>query len=924
MAQKKPTPQKELKPAPTPETPTDAAPEEAATPDAPAAKEKPAKAAKKPKPKPAPKVNRSQGVWGIDLGQCSLKAVRLEEVDGVIQATAFDFVEHAKILSQPDADREALIREALEKFLANNNHLKGDKVAISVPGQSALTRFVKLPPVQQDKIADIVKFEAKQQIPFNLDEVIWDYQKVGEGAVTEGFAMDTEIGLFAMKRDAIQAALQHFGDVGVEVDYVQIAPLALCNYLTYDALGVTPGQESTPTQGCVVALDMGADSTNLVITNGGKIIWQKVISTGGNHFTRALTKDLKLTFAKAEHTKRNAAKSKDLKLILAALKPVLNDFEGELKRSLNYFQNSHRSAQLEYVLGMGNAFRLPGLQKFLEEKLGLPVKRLQKYSRLTGDAVLNAPAFQENLGTFATAYGLALQGLEKGRLYTNLLPPELRTERMIRAKKPWAVAAAALLLVGLGATALRYGLDYAVYTDPGLGRAMTSATSTASSASSADSEINTAVTKAKGEEEGVKSIVSGQKEHTNWMELLNFISAATPRPDASNLPNAQVRTRYFDQKPIDINTRRGAMSGKDAFDYFLKRQGTLQIAPVIEEPETGVGPGMGPGSIGPGAVGPVGPTGPGPGSGQPLTPEEELGQGIDDLIQFNIEAVDCRYCSNLENYFKALKQRQAQKGNYRPLASYEAPPKNPFATLPGEAADKGWVVELRGYTFHAGKRTFIVDTLLENLAQMGRPDVDKSPPAPMGDGQPMPMPMPMAGEQPALAADAVAELAKKGPVLNRVSHVVLVEVETTSTGDTANLKFAGQSVLDQLVRESALAGGLGGMPGPGMPGPGSPGEPPTPGAGGGETPGGATGPSRDSWQPLAGGGGAGGFGGPGEAGSGFRPPPGTGPGVPGTGPGGATPVTSSKHQRTEFIILFVWYEPTPSDAQRGPAGGTNP
>src|SRR6516225_4294264 len=183
------------------------------------------------------------GVWGVDLGQCALKAMRLEEIDGQVTATAFDYVEHPKILSQPDADPEQLTREALDKFLSRNS-LRGDIVAISVPGQSGLARFVKLPPVEEKKIADIVRFEAKQQIPFNLEEVVWDYQKIGSGVVTDGFAMETEIGLFAMKRDMVGRYLQHFKDVGVEVNIVQMAPLALCNYVAYDLLGKgAPGEE---------------------------------------------------------------------------------------------------------------------------------------------------------------------------------------------------------------------------------------------------------------------------------------------------------------------------------------------------------------------------------------------------------------------------------------------------------------------------------------------------------------------------------------------------------------------------------------------------------------------------------------------------------------------------------------------------------
>src|SRR5580658_8116444 len=177
----------------------------------------------------------AKGVWGIDIGQCALKALRLELVDGKPTATAFDYVEHTKILSQPDADPDALIREALDKFLSRNQ-VKLDEVAIGIAGQSGLARFVKLPPVEEKKISEIVKFEAKQQIPFNLDEVVWDYQKIGAGMVMDGFAMDTEIGLFAMKRDLINRAMQHFVDLGVDVHYVQMAPLALCNYVAFDLL----------------------------------------------------------------------------------------------------------------------------------------------------------------------------------------------------------------------------------------------------------------------------------------------------------------------------------------------------------------------------------------------------------------------------------------------------------------------------------------------------------------------------------------------------------------------------------------------------------------------------------------------------------------------------------------------------------------
>src|SRR5688500_18015006 len=220
----------------------------------------------------------NKGVWGIDIGQSALKALRCEMIDGKPTATAFDYVEHTKILSQPDADPDTLIREALEKFLSRND-VKNDEVAVGIAGQSGLARFVKLPPVEEKKIAEIVKFEAKQQIPFPLDEVVWDFQKVAGGEVVDGFAMETEVGLFALKRDVISRYLGYFGGSKIEVHAIQMSPLALVNYTTYDVLKKggrvpappeeAPADDETPRGKvrCVVVLDIGTEASNLIITD---------------------------------------------------------------------------------------------------------------------------------------------------------------------------------------------------------------------------------------------------------------------------------------------------------------------------------------------------------------------------------------------------------------------------------------------------------------------------------------------------------------------------------------------------------------------------------------------------------------------------------------------------------------------------------
>ncbi len=92
--------------------------------------------------------------------------------------------------------------------------------------------------------------------------------------------------------------------------------------------------------------------------------------------------------------------------------------------------------------------KLRGLHKYLSQNLGLEVSEFENYKQLDGPAVIDAPVFKENMLSYPVCYGLAVQALDKAKLSTNLLPREIMKDRMIRAKKPWAVAAVAALLLG--------------------------------------------------------------------------------------------------------------------------------------------------------------------------------------------------------------------------------------------------------------------------------------------------------------------------------------------------------------------------------------------------------------------------------------------------------------------------------------------
>ncbi|MBM4019816.1 MAG: type IV pilus assembly protein PilM, partial [Planctomycetes bacterium] len=376
-------------------------------------------------------------VWGIDVGQCALKALRLQWRDGKLRALGFDVIEHAKILSQPDADEQALIRSALGKFTSRNS-LKGSTIIISVPGQASFTRFIKLPPVETRKIPEIVRYEARQQIPFNLEDVVWDYQTISKTAAAG--PREVEVGIFAMKKDIVNDYVSDFLAMRIEPDVVQMAPVALYNFMAY---------ERKEGGGATLLMDVGAENTNLVIADGERV-WIRNVPIGGNNFTNALAREFKLPFSKAESLKRHAAESKHARQVFQAMRPVFGDLLTEVQRSIGYYTSLHRDSRVQRVMALGNAFRLAGLAKYIAQNLGVDVQPVEKITALGDAEALSAPLFKENVLSFGVAFGLAIQGVGVGAIQTSLLPPEILSAKVLRRKRPFFVAAGVAVLGAVG------------------------------------------------------------------------------------------------------------------------------------------------------------------------------------------------------------------------------------------------------------------------------------------------------------------------------------------------------------------------------------------------------------------------------------------------------------------------------------------
>ena len=144
------------------------------------------------------------------------------------------------------------LREIMDEL-----HIKRGLVNYALSGQSVFARFVKLPAVEQEKIEKIISFEAQQNVPFPIDEVVWDYQVVGGGLDEQ-----IQVILVAIKVDLLDEINTGVEDAGLRTFIVDVAPMALYNAFRYNYSDLT---------GCSLLVDIGARTTNVLFIEPAKV-----------------------------------------------------------------------------------------------------------------------------------------------------------------------------------------------------------------------------------------------------------------------------------------------------------------------------------------------------------------------------------------------------------------------------------------------------------------------------------------------------------------------------------------------------------------------------------------------------------------------------------------------------------------------------
>src|SRR3954468_22414656 len=187
-----------------------------------------------------------------------------------------------------EAARYVQLAPVLNEMLAELQ-IKPGQANYAVPGQSVFARFVKLPAVEEEKIEKIISFEAQQNVPFPIDEVVWDYQLVAAGTDEQ-----IQVVLVAIKSDLLEEINGAVEGTGLRTSIVDVAPMSLYNAFRYNY---------SDQKGCSLLVDIGARTTNLLFIEPAKI-FSRGVPIGGSSITASIAREFDEPFAAAEARKK--------------------------------------------------------------------------------------------------------------------------------------------------------------------------------------------------------------------------------------------------------------------------------------------------------------------------------------------------------------------------------------------------------------------------------------------------------------------------------------------------------------------------------------------------------------------------------------------------------------------------------------------
>ena len=376
----------------------------------------------------------------LDIGSHSLKLAEFVDVKGGLEMTRYA-VSDLGVDPQSDADRSQYIITTIHDLIRESG-CKPGPVQVAISGHAVFSRFVKLPPVEPEKVYQIIQYEAQQNVPFPMNEVVWDYQLIS------GATGDVDVMLAAIKADIIGGLTDCVRFTGLVPNLVDVAPMALYNAVRYNYDNLPP---------CTLVVDIGARSTDLIFLEAGRV-FSRSVPVAGNQITQAIMNEFSISFDDAEAMKKAHAyvafggayegpQSETVDKVSKSVRSMMARLHQELNRSINFYRSQQGGQQPALLLLTGGSSVIPYTDTFLKEKLGIETDYFNPFNNVAVAEQIPADQVGAHACEMGQLVGLALRQMHTCPIEINLLPPKAEEEKKFKRKLPlFALAGAGVLL----------------------------------------------------------------------------------------------------------------------------------------------------------------------------------------------------------------------------------------------------------------------------------------------------------------------------------------------------------------------------------------------------------------------------------------------------------------------------------------------
>src|SRR5215475_3934517 len=372
----------------------------------------------------------------VDFGAGSLKLAEFEVNEaGGLRLKQYG-IKSLGAEGAQEATREALIQKTLEGMLTEKG-IKAKHANVCAPGFHVFSKFVKLPPVDANKVTQIIEYEAKSNVPFPLEEVVWDYQILGSAPTGE-----LEVLLVAIKADIVEGLFRVTEAAGLRLMVADVSPAALCNSFRYNYGDL---------EDCTMLLDIGAKTSNLLFFEKGKV-FSRSINLGANSITQDFANESKLKFDAAEKLKIDegfvslgGAYAEPENANQAAISKIARQFMTRLHIQVNQTMQFYRGQQggsaPQRLFLAGGASAMPYTSQFFAEKLNMPVDYFNPFRNVQLDPSIDLEDLAKVAHHFGEIVGLELRNVAQCPVELNLVPKSILKRQQFDQKKPYFIAA---------------------------------------------------------------------------------------------------------------------------------------------------------------------------------------------------------------------------------------------------------------------------------------------------------------------------------------------------------------------------------------------------------------------------------------------------------------------------------------------------